>query len=89
MRTVEEEAALKIRPRPSEAVTIEVPKETLEALRRVAESRDMSPQALIKFYVGQGLRHDLAEQFVDPASKPDPVDAAIDPPKTRRKARSR
>jgi hypothetical protein len=60
-----EEFELYIRPRPAETVSIEIPKDTLESLKKEAASRDMSYQALIKFYVGQGLRQDLAKLFGD------------------------
>ncbi len=54
---------LTVRPRPMEVVTLKVPVDTLEMLGRVAESRDMSVEALMKLYVGQGLRQDLAKRF--------------------------
>lgn len=46
-------------------VSIEIPKDTLDSLKKVAESRDMSYQALLKLYIGQGLRQDLSKVFVD------------------------
>ena len=39
--------------------------ETLASLRKVAARKDMSVHALLKWYVGQGLRHDLAQLFSD------------------------
>lgn len=56
---------LHIRPRPTETVSLEIPKDTLESLKKVAARRDMSYQALLKFYIGQGLRQDLARLFGD------------------------
>jgi len=44
---------------------LKIPVETLKSLERVAASREMSVDALIKFYVGQGLRQDLAKLFAD------------------------
>jgi hypothetical protein len=41
-------------------VSIRIPQDTLDALKKVASHKDMAYQALIKFYVGQGLRADLA-----------------------------
>ncbi|WP_424099667.1 hypothetical protein [Moorena producens] len=32
-------------------------------LKKVATSRDMSCEALLKLYIGQGLREDLAKLF--------------------------
>jgi hypothetical protein len=65
MKQHEEDFELHIRPRPVETVSIEIPKDTLKSLKKVAASRDMSYQALLKFYIGQGLREDLARLFGD------------------------
>lgn len=54
---------LRLRPRLTDDVTLSVPKDTLALLQKVAEERDMGVEALIKLYVGQGLRNDLARQF--------------------------
>ena len=56
---------LRIRPRDSAVVSINIPKDTLEALRQVALKRDMSNTALLKFYIGQGLRRDLTQLYAD------------------------
>lgn len=63
--TTEEGFALRFRPRPNATVTLPMPKDTLSALEKVATGRDMSVEALIKFYVGQGLRQDLAQMFAE------------------------
>jgi hypothetical protein len=55
------ERELRLRPRPSEIVEISIALDTLATIKRVAETRDMSYQALIKFYIGQGLRQDLSQ----------------------------
>lgn len=52
--------SLKIRTRPSRMISVRIPQDTLDALKKVAGHKDMAYQALIKFYVGQGLRADLA-----------------------------
>jgi hypothetical protein len=65
MKNHEEETQLRIRPRPAETVPIQIPKDTLASLKKVAERRDMSYQALLKFYIGLGLRQDLAKLFSD------------------------
>jgi hypothetical protein len=65
MKNHDEELELRIRPRPSEQVTIDIPTDTLETLKKVAHSRDMSYQALLKFYIGQGLRQDAAQLYAD------------------------
>ncbi|MCI0489161.1 MAG: hypothetical protein L0229_21420 [Blastocatellia bacterium] len=61
MKKNEDSIELHLRPRPSEKVSLNIPEDTLESLRRIAASRDMSCEALIKFYIGQGLRQDLAK----------------------------
>ena len=63
MKQPEEELELHFRPRAKETVSIEIPKDTLVSLKKVADSRDMSYQALLKLYIGQGLRQDLARLF--------------------------
>lgn len=56
---------LKVRPRPSTTVPLKVPTDTYENLEQIAATRDMSVDALIKLYIGQGLRQDLAQRFAD------------------------
>jgi hypothetical protein len=56
---------LKFRPRPATTVTLNVPTDTFATLEQVAASRDMSVEALLKLYIGQGLRHDVAQRFAD------------------------
>lgn len=63
MNKPEEELKLQLRPRPKETVSIDIPKDTLESIKKVAASRDMSLEALLKFYIGQGLRQDLETLF--------------------------
>jgi hypothetical protein len=57
------EFEVKTRRRETENVNVRIPKDVLASLKRVAESRDMSVQALIQFYIGQCLRQDLARLF--------------------------
>jgi hypothetical protein len=56
---------LHLRPRPSTPVTLTVPTDTFTTLQEVATTRDMSVEALMKLYIGQGLRHDVAQRFAD------------------------
>ncbi|MBO3462176.1 hypothetical protein G7B40_017015 [Aetokthonos hydrillicola Thurmond2011] len=58
-----EELNLKLRPRVTEVVSLNIPTDTLESLEEVATSKDMSVEALLKFYIGQGLRQDIAKLF--------------------------
>lgn len=65
MNKPEEEFELRLRPRVSETVLLKILVDTLESLKKVAASRDMSLDALLKFYIGQSLRQDLAKLFGD------------------------
>jgi len=65
MNKSEEQFELRFRPREVEKVSIEIPVSALDSLQKVAAGRDMSCQALIKFYVGQGLRQDLSKLYAD------------------------
>jgi hypothetical protein len=56
---------LHMQPRPSTTVTLTVPTDTFTTLQEVATNRDMSVEALMKLYIGQGLRHDIAQRFAD------------------------
>ena len=56
---------LLLRKRPTESVTIDIPQDTLQSLKYVASRRDMSMQALLKFYLGHGLRQDLSRFFAE------------------------
>ncbi|MGH9940437.1 MAG: hypothetical protein ACREAM_29695 [Blastocatellia bacterium] len=59
----EEGYVLKPRLRPSEDVTLRIPLDALASIDLVAAARDMTREALMKFYIGQGLRQDLAKQY--------------------------
>lgn len=65
MNKPNEETILNIKTRPSENVSISIPKDTLESLKEIANNQDMSLEALLKFYIGQGLRQDLAKLSLD------------------------
>lgn len=69
MNKPEEEPTLHLRPRVTETVSIEIQTDTLDSLKKVAASRDMSYEALLKLYIGQGLRQDLAKLFSDLPSR--------------------
>jgi hypothetical protein len=55
----EEGFELKFYPQEMEEVLISLPKLTLEAMEKVAKRKDLPLKALLKFYIGQGLRQDL------------------------------
>ncbi|MEG4170245.1 MULTISPECIES: hypothetical protein [unclassified Microcoleus] len=63
MNNSEEEIKLQVRPRTAEIVSLNIPIDTLASLEKIAANRDMSVEALLKFYIGQGLREDLAKVF--------------------------
>jgi hypothetical protein len=50
-----------LRRRPSKMVSIRVPKDTLEHLKLIAAQKELGYQSLLKLYIGEGLRRDLAE----------------------------
>ncbi len=56
---------LRVKPRETELMSIRIPADTLASIRRVAASRDMSSEALLRLYIGQGLRRDLSKEFGD------------------------
>ena len=58
-----EEIQLQLRPRNTEVVSLKIPTDTLASLEAVASDKDMSIEALLKFYIGQGLREDIAKLF--------------------------
>jgi hypothetical protein len=64
MNEPNEELELHLRPRVTETVSIEIPTDTLESLKKVAVSQDMSLDALLKFYIGKSLRQDLANTIL-------------------------
>lgn len=63
MNQPEEKFELRLHPRATETISLKIPADTVESLKKVAASRDMSLDALLKFYMGQGLRQDLAKLF--------------------------
>ena len=65
MKEPEEKLTLRVRPRAVETIAIDIPIDTLDSIKNVAASRDMAHQALLKWYIGQGLRQDLAKRFTD------------------------
>ncbi|MFM5888036.1 MAG: hypothetical protein ACKPFD_10790 [Dolichospermum sp.] len=58
-----EEIKLQLRPRNTEVVSLKIPTDTLASLAEIAADKDMSIEALLKFYIGQGLREDVAKLF--------------------------
>jgi hypothetical protein len=65
MQESEEITNIRLRPQATQPVTLPIPTGTVDLIRRVAETRDMSCEELLKFYIGQGLRQDAARLFSD------------------------
>lgn len=63
MNNNQEELKLQLRPRVSEIVSLNIPRDTLASIEQIAASKDMSIEALLKFYIGQGLRQDISKLF--------------------------
>ena len=62
---VDEILELKVRPRETETVSIQIPKDTLKSLEHIAKRKDMPLSALLRFYIGKGLRSDLSQAFAE------------------------
>ena len=56
---------MKLRSRDSKNVTIQIPTDTLASLEKISAGRDMSVEALLKLYIGQSMRQDLAKLSTD------------------------
>lgn len=54
---------LTIKPRSTEIISIKIPSDTLEQLEKIAQEKDMSLEALIKFYIGKNLREEISQKF--------------------------
>lgn len=63
MNKPEDSYYINLQSRPQEIVSISIPKDTLESIKKTAISRDVTVEALLKFYIGQGLRQDLSKLF--------------------------
>jgi hypothetical protein len=57
---------LRVHSRPSAPVSVTMPLDVIAAIEQVAGIRDMSPEALLRFYIGQGLRDDAARLLPGP-----------------------
>jgi hypothetical protein len=49
------------RPREAETLTLKLPKSAIASLQKVAETKEMSVDALLKLYISQALRRDLSD----------------------------
>jgi hypothetical protein len=58
----EEGFVLKFYPRETKTVSLKLSADTVDVLRKKAEEREMALEALLRFYIGQGLRQDLSKE---------------------------
>ena len=63
MKKPEQESPLHVHPRETKVISLTIPQDVFASLQQVAAQRDMSYQALLKLYIGQGLRQDLTRLF--------------------------
>ncbi|HEX9940185.1 MAG TPA: hypothetical protein VGB15_23830 [Longimicrobium sp.] len=63
MSNTDDFVVTRLRPRSSEEVAISIPLKALNVVRDIAAERDMSVEALLRFYIGQGLREDVSRRF--------------------------
>lgn len=68
MNELQETDELRVRHRPHTSIAIDIPTDVLETLAEVAHERDMSVEALIRFYIGRCLREDRPRMYA-PAKK--------------------
>jgi hypothetical protein len=59
----EEQFDLKFKERETESVNISIPTDVIDSLKRIAAQKDMSEEALLKYYIGQGLWQDLSRLY--------------------------
>ncbi len=50
-------------PRLSEEISVKMPSDAVHQLELIASEKEMSLQALVRFYIGQGLRQDISRRF--------------------------
>jgi hypothetical protein len=62
---LETDLELRVHPRESETIPLQIPSDTLRSLYKVAAQRDMPLDALLKFYIGKCLRQDLSQLFAN------------------------
>ena len=77
MNQIEVDIKLQIKPRATESVLLQIPVDAMQSLEEVAASRDMSIDALLKFYIGNGLREDKAKLFSDRLNPSSQISKAI------------
>jgi hypothetical protein len=56
-----EQVQIRWRPRETDTVTLKLPKSAIASLQKVAETKEMSVDALLKLYISQSLRRDLSD----------------------------
>lgn len=56
---------VRVRPRQTKKISLSIPIEVVDSLKKVSTHKDMSLDALMKFYIGQGLRNDIAHLYTE------------------------
>lgn len=56
---------LSIRSRPTTSISLDIPTDTLQTIEQIALHQNTSVEALLKRYIGYGLRQDVAQQFAN------------------------
>ena len=54
-----ESKPMKIYERESVDIKLNIPKDVIESLEKIAKKRDLSVESVLKFFIGQGLRKEL------------------------------
>lgn len=54
---------LRYREQETTELSLEIPVKALKSLQKIADKRNLPLEAVVKFYIGQGLRQDLANYF--------------------------
>lgn len=62
----DEAVLLRAQSRPSGLLSLTVPLDVMTTIEEIAAIRDMSPEALLRFYIGHGLREDVARMLPHP-----------------------
>ena len=53
---------LKFYQRESVDIKLNIPKDVVETLEKIAQKKDLSVESVLKFFIGQGLRKELSPQ---------------------------
>lgn len=60
MSSTDKTGTLRSHKRPKDTITIELPCDVLDAIRTLADQQDCTPEAIVRRYIGQSLRHETS-----------------------------